>query len=342
MNNKFYMMRKHCIYIPFAIVFFSIMKPFCSNAQGKIENDTSYYVTYPDKLTVRTYLSQKYAHFTLPALDDKAAQDLEYKSNSKLSMGAGVTYHNFSLNVGYGAGFLNKDNEKGTTKTFDLQLHVYYHNKWVIDALGMFYHGYYLEKDSYTTNGNNFYTRPDIQLNLIGAAAYRLSNPERFSYHAAMTQNEWQKRSAGTLLYGGEAYYGVIKGDSALVPQQLGKNYPQDGINNINFFRVGPGIGYAYTLVMQKHFFATASLVGNLDFTASAEDGINGNNKKITLNPGLIYKAAIGYNSDSWGISATWAGNAAWLSSDLNSEKYFLPTGNYRIILAKKINIKKH
>jgi hypothetical protein len=52
-------------------------------------------------------------------------------------------------------------------------------------------------------------------------------NPQRFSFNAAMTQNEWQKKSAGSFMIGGLVYYGQIKGDSSLVPKQVENSFPK-------------------------------------------------------------------------------------------------------------------
>jgi len=320
----------------------SITRPCCCKAQNKFKYDSSYYTIYPDKLTVRTYLSQKYAHFDVPAFDGMGTHDLAYRSNSKMSTGIGATYHNLSLNVGYGFGLLNNNSNKGETKSLDVQAHIYYHNKWAIDLLGMSYKGYYLNQESNVTASSPYYLRPDIKLNVLGVAAYRVANSQRFSYTAGMTQNQWQKKSAGSFLYGGEIYYASVKGDSFFVPQQISKGFPQNGINQVNFLRAGAGVGYAYTLVIKKHFFATASVIGNLDINIATEDGINGKNKKTSLSPGTIYKAGIGYNGNSWALSATWAGMASWFTTASSPERYFLPTGNYRIILSKRINLKKH
>ncbi len=99
---------------------------------------------------------------------------------------------------------------------------------------------------------------------------------------------------------------------------------------------MGPGIGYAYTLVIQQHFFITGSLIANLDLDFSSEKGINEDKNYITLNPATVFKTAIGYNSSTWDISCNWVGNAIWFKG-ASSAKYLLQTGNYRIILAKKI-----
>lgn len=319
------------------IIFFII--PFFISAQKPTRHDTDYYATYPNSITPRIYFSQKYAAFILPSLLTNQ-DNLRYAANTKLNFGVGATYHNFSANVSYGFGFLNRDIEKGETKSFDLQAHIY-RQKWAIDGLALFYKGFSLyPKDYGGSNSTAYYYRPDAKFNFFSLAAYRLPNGEKFSYRAAMIQNEWQKKSAGSLLVGGAASYGIIKADSALVPTLVENAFSQANIKKINFFNIGPGVGYAYTLVIEKHFFIMGSLIANAAISFSSEEGIDGITHKVSLNPDFIYKAATGYNSSSWNVSVNWVGNGLWVGSESTSKRYILPTGNYRIILSKKIDLK--
>src|SRR5580765_4574110 len=116
---------------------FLLVIPICCSlvclAQKDFPHDTAYYETFPDKFAVRLFLSKKYVHLNFPS--GRSAQDLEYKANPKLNLGVGVTIKNFSINLFNGFGFLNhKDDPKGKTKGFDLQIHVY-PRKWSIDLL---------------------------------------------------------------------------------------------------------------------------------------------------------------------------------------------------------------
>jgi hypothetical protein len=300
-------------------------------------------VTYPDKLTARLYLSQKFVRFTLPS--SGSAQNIQYRTNTKLNLGIGATFHNLSLSIFYGFGFLNNNNNtvsKGITKGLDIQFHLY-PRKWAIDLVALFPKGYYIAPKGYAAvNSNSYYYRPDVIMDVVGLSAYRVPDKQKFSYRAAMVQNEWQKKSAGSLLFGGEAYYGVIKGDSALVPKQIQSGFPQAGINNISFFRIGPGIGGAYTLVIKKHFFIMGSLVANLDLDFSSEEIPTAKNKKVALSPAAVYKGAIGYNSSTWAISAWLAGNAFFIKGASSSLDYFSPLGGFRIALTKKLGLRKH
>jgi Domain of unknown function (DUF4421) len=299
-------------------------------------HDTTFYEVYPGKVTTRFYFSQKYTSFTVQA--PGVTENLKFRPNTTLNMGIGATYHNFSLNLAYGFGFLNNDTEKGETKYLDLQTH-YYPGKWSIDFFGQFYKGYYLMPKGYASNSpGNYYQRPDLDVTHVGLAAYRILNNKKFSYNAAIVQNEWQKKSAGSFLVGGEMYYTVIKGDSALVPRNIENGYPQAGINKIGFFSFGPGLGYAYTLVVQKHFFITGSLTVNLNLGFSTESAYIYNGNATYVNPASIYRFAAGYNSRTWNVSVNWIGNRVPFRGESTSKNYLLQTGNYRIILSKKID----
>jgi hypothetical protein len=334
-------MKKYNIMFRFLAIlsFILVIKPYSSNAQKDFPHDTGYYETYRDKFTARLFLSRKYVHLNFPP--SGSGDDLEYKANAKLNLGAGISLPNFSVNVFYGFGFLNnKDKPKGKTKGLDIQLHLY-PRKWAIDVLGVFPKGFHLDKGIAAADANSYYYRPDIKTTLIGLSAYRVPNKQRFSYRAAILQTEWQKKSAGSILFGGQSYYGVIKGDSALIPKKLQSAYPQAGIHNVNFFSIGPGIGYAYTLVIAKHLFITGSLVGNIDFNFTNEEGSSKNNK-FALSPAEVFKTAIGYNSSIWNISANWTGNGLWFKGNSSSKDYFWPNGNYRFVVARRFTVKKH
>jgi hypothetical protein len=311
---------------------------FSDSLKNSFSIDNGYYIQYPRQFIFRIYLRSKFAPFTISS---NGKEDLNYKTNSKLGLGLGFTYKALTLNLAYGFNFLNPENGKGKTKGVDLQLHLY-PKKWAIDATGAFLNGYYLDPKDYNgLNLSDYYLRPDLQRNVIGLSAYHLSNSDKFSYKAAFTQRDWQITSAGSFLYGGEIHYGVVRGDSALVPFGASPDYVQAGIDKIQFFSIGPGIGYAYTLVLGKHFFVTASAIASLNVNLSAESTGIIKNTVTKILPAGNYKAAIGYNSDSWCVSAYLIGNALYAGSAVSHKEYFLPTGNVSFMVAKKFGTKR-
>ncbi len=323
------------------IAFTFLLAPNNAQAQRKkYLHDSTYYEMYPDKLTTRLYVGQKITRFTIPS--SGTAENIQYQANHKVNLGLGFTWHNYTLSAFYGFGFLNKDTKlKGKTKGLDLQLHLYPH-KWAVDVLVVMPKGMYINPKGYAAaNSSSYYYRPDVKERLWGVSAYKVPNKEKFSYRAAINQNEWQKKSAGSVLYGGEAYFGILEGDSALVPKAIQSGFPQAGITEMRYITIAPGIGYAYTLVLDKHFFIMGSLVGNLDVNFTTEEIGSAMNKKTSVSPSGVYKAAIGYNSSTWGFNLSLLGRASLVKAASSTKDYFLPAGGYRIALSKKIQLKK-
>lgn len=314
------------------IIILVTFQSHCS-AQASRGNDTTYYIFFPESLLGRFYLSQKHTSFKIKSKD---AKDLAYLPNTNLNLGIGATWHNISLNLALGFGFLNNDDDKGKTKYIDLQAHLF-KPKWVTDFYGQFYKGYHLNPKGFAAKpGESYYYRPDINVTLIGIGQYYIFNSTRFSYRAALIQNEWQKKSAGTFLVGAEAFYGVLNGDSALVPKSIENQYPQKGIHRVDHLSVGPGAGYAYTFVIAHHIFLTGSLTGNLNLCYANESDYDTHKNNFSLNVVPAVKAAAGYNSRNWIISVQYMGNELPFKGATDENKYSIQTGNYRFIISKR------
>src|SRR5258705_12952733 len=111
-----------CLFFSASLIL-TMLPGFITAQRKKVPVDNGYYITYPDKLLLRLYLSQKFAPFTISATGND--RDLNYKTNSKLALGIGATYQNLTLNLSYGFSFLNKDKGRGKTKGLDFQFHLF-------------------------------------------------------------------------------------------------------------------------------------------------------------------------------------------------------------------------
>ena len=309
------------------------------NSKHQDDHDTSYYSTYRSMLTGRGYLSRKYN--VLSFNPPEAVPSFQYRATTSLNAGIGATYHAFTLNIGVGISKFNPDDEKGHTKYLDLQGH-FYARKWNIDLLGEFYHGLYLTPEGLAApTGEKYYLRPDMGLSLIGFAFYRALNEKKFSYQAGLLQNEWQKKSAGSILIGGEIYYGAIYGDSTLMPTVIDQKASALAIDRFHFFSFGPGVGYAYTLVIRKHFFILGSATINLAFRYSSE--ISSLNEEhgshLGFRPNYILHAGAGYNSDTWDLSVLWVDTELFMKGETSGYNYTSGVGNYRLIYARRFHL---
>jgi hypothetical protein len=335
------MMQQYRYVVLVSFLSMAVIIPTTSFSQRKASTrNTSYVEQYTNKWTVRIFSGKKYAPFELPAPNNNF-QDLVYKPNTKFTLGIGVTYKNLTANLGFGVGFLNKDynkDGKGDTKGLGLDIHLF-PKRYAIDLIGIFHKGHNLNPRGTAASPGNYYFRPDTKINLIGLAGYVLTNADRFSYRASFAQNQWQKKSAGTVLYGGEANYITFAGDSALVPKAVQGSYPQAGVTKVKVFSIGPGVGYAYTLVLAKRFFATGSLIGNVQFNFSDEERGTTSAKKTSVKPAAVYKAAVGYNGARWSLAATTAGNGYVFAAASSNKNYLMQSGNFRLTLAHKFGV---
>ncbi len=291
--------------------------------------DEDYYESYTDHITSRIYFSRKYTSLILRARE--SVDDLRYRPNTTLNFGVGATYGWFTLNLAYGFDFLNQgDKAKGTTHYLDLQSHVYT-RKMSIDLFGQFYKGFYLSPRGTGSNDGQYYLRPDIKVRHMGVAAYYILDWKHLSMRAAMLQTEWQKKSAGSLLIGGESYYGYSKADSAMVPHALAGQYSQRGITRFRYFDIGPGIGYAYTFVWKEHFFAMGGVTGSIPLNFQKEWRGKGTvgESKFSISPDLMLRVGIGYSNERMNISMTWVNNT--FETKGSAGKYQIRTGNVRL-----------
>jgi len=302
--------------------------------------DTSYVKPYVTDVTGRLFFSQKYTGVRIPG--SASYPSFRYRPNTRLTLGVGVTYRSVSLNFAYGLPLLNDDNAiKGKTRYIDLQGH-FYPRKFAIDFFGQFYKGYYLSPENFVPGYPGYFIRPDLRVRMVGLAAYYVFNNHRFSYRASMIQNERQIKSAGTFLIGGEFFYGTLHSDSVLVPAPIADQYPQSEVNRLRFAKIGPGIGYAYTFVYKKHWFATGSITINPSIDFIRENTIGNtyrDNFSISLN--YMTRLAVGYNSRRWIYTASWIENTVVMKGSYNVANYKINTGVYRVTIARRFSVNR-
>lgn len=299
------------------------------------QHDTTYYQSFQQDIIGRVFLSQKYTSVELKKGND--APRLRYKPNTNLNLGIGATYRNFTLNLAYGFGFLNNDDEKGKTKKLDLQARLY-GRKWATDLYGQFYKDYYeYPRGRGSADNKNYYLRPDLRVNLVGVSAYRILNYKRFTLHPAFTQDEIQKKSAGSILVGAQVYYGDVRGDSAIVPSQLASFYDRRAISKVKVFEIGPGVGYAYTQVLPYNLYLTGSFTLNVNLGLVHEIGLSESSNRVSVNPNMLYRIGGGYNNGNWNVNAFWVNSRLTAKGIPIGNTYLLNTGNYRIIFSKRI-----
>lgn len=330
------MTTRHCFLLPVFLL-------LCSRAQAqlnwlKTENDSAYVNDHSNDLTVRLYGSNKFTNYRIIDRDDDTRQ--EYKPNDRFNIGIGANYKFIGLNIGFSFPFINNDNNKfGKTRYLDLQSHLYF-RKLAIDFIGQFYKGYYISSPDLPPNfsGIRYPYRPDLVTNNIGINTQYIFNDRRFSYRATFLQNEYQKKSAGSALIGGNINFIRIKGDSTLVRQELWNNFDY---SRSNIFNLGVNGGYAYTFVIRRHFFITASLVGGLGVNITRLQDADGGNtrQQAGVHYGYTVRTGAGYNSERYYAGLQYVLLTSQDDTPIEGISQSFSTGNFRINFARRFKI---
>jgi hypothetical protein len=313
-----------------------------------VDYDTNYISTYLTDYTTRLYGSAKYGY--MDYYDREQEKKMSYRPNNKVLLGVGVNHGILGLNIGINFPFVNDDDDKyGKTKYSDFTARVF-SPRFNLTLYLQNYKGYYLKNTGDMVNGwqtgDDYYIRGDVFSRTVGLEVNYIFNSDRFSYRAAILQNEWQKKSAGTLLAGVSFIYSMNKGDSVLVPPDAYFNafFDDHPFDRSNIFTAGPAIGYAYTLVIKKHVFlmGSANLCGNLGFTRLV-DSDGGTKVKSGLTFGLRpeFIVSAGYNSARWYFGASFVNMIVMTQGPVNSSFVSYDTGMLRLNFVRRFATKK-
>lgn len=334
-----------CLYFPLS----GQKKTFLQKAGGWLEseNDTTYIEEHTKDITARLFGSRKYNYYDI--VDNRNGKDQEvlYRPNTPFNVGFGFNYRFIGINIAFNLPVINKQDKYGETKFLDLQSHLYT-RRLVLDFYGQFYRGYYIANTN-TLFGTPAATgpvmlRPDVKNMNLGLNVQYVFNSKRFSYRAAYLQNDYQKKSAGSLLIGGEIFGFRMKGDSSLIPSNIPK---ENFFNDVKFYRTriistAANAGYAYTFVYKKHFFATVSLSGSLGVNHTIMQLTGGGElRKTGIQFNNTVRASIGYNSSRYFAGIHYVDMTTRSGSPVENTYQAMGAGNFRISLVRRFTLKK-
>ncbi|NIG53633.1 DUF4421 domain-containing protein [Chitinophaga sp. Cy-1792] len=312
----------------------------------KSEPDTAYLKDLTEDLTFRFYGSRKYSKYDI--VDIKKKKDILYRPNSPFNIGFGANYKFIGLNLGFNFPFVNRHNDKyGKTNYLDLQSHVYL-RKLVIDLYASVYKGFYVANAEQVygkdyTSQNPYPQRPDMRNTTLGLNTQYIFNDKKFSYRAPNLQNEYQKKSAGSLIVGGDFFYVKVKGDSSLIPSNIADT---GFLHDIHYYRTDifsstANVGYAYTLVIERHWFVSLSVTGGIGVNRT---NLYLENGKVTRDFGWqinnTVRASIGYNSVKYFAGIHYVGNTNRSEMALPNTYQTFGAGNFRVSVVRRFVLK--
>jgi len=230
----------------------------------EVKKDSNYIESYFNDLIVRIYSGEKTHSLELSDLNEPYR--LKYLPNGYFNLGAGFSYRSFGISLATKIPvFQNSSIKHGDTKRFGIQYYLY-SGKFSVDVLTSFSKGYYLNRSfshlaSYAKDRE--YQRPDMSSANLGITVNYIFNNSRFSYKAAFSDNEKQKKNAGSMIAGGSIFSYQTIADSAFVPREIKSDYFQKSrdVSKSGVLAFNANLGYAYSFVFFKNGIFTLSYI---------------------------------------------------------------------------------
>lgn len=316
-----------------------------ANAQNE-KYDTLYIEDHSHNLTVRVTAGNVFLGYKLGQRGFGNA--LVYKSNDNFNLGAGFNYKFVGITISFKAPFVNNDQMRfGKTEKINLQTHIY-QRKYTLDIYGQYTKGYYTRSKDILKEPVKFedvILRPDLQTTSIGINAHYIFNNRRFSYRASFIQNEYQKKSAGSLIGGGGVHYFNIKADSSLIPADVKLGFFNDyKFNRSRIICVAVNMGYAHTIIIKRHYFLTGALIGGVGFDVSSLEHEKDMTEiaKINLQLNGLLRVAVGYNWTKYIVSIQFLDYIIKNYSPVSNSWQQLESGSFRVTLSRRFYVNRH
>jgi hypothetical protein len=263
-----------------SVLWLSVIIPVLGIAQE--EQDTTYFRTFPEKITVRAALLN--TSNDVRVTDRETADRFLLKPNTKEYLGLSVLFRSVELDLGYSPKFLRDNKDNGDSKLFTMNFRMFL-GKWMqtID--------FYSQKSFTLSLNDTEVILPNVRSLKIGGGTSYIFN-ENFSFRAIGFQNEWQQRSAGSFIPRFTFYYSEFDFDIDSVQEF------------IHTYDIAVGPGYYYNLVIGRNFIISAG--GNVGA------GVNFSSDNTESATTFLFEAnarsAVGYNSERFfaGVNANY------------------------------------
>lgn len=307
---------------------------FLSRRYNKITYDTNY-IKRPDcKWTFKLRTMTLMQEFSTKGEFEGTTFESNLSTGLKPKLNVQVGYMGIAL-----AGGISFNKLKGSKdRDFDIKLNMYgkkfgfelglsgiesLHGNYILDVPGM--DGIYIDDSLYIDFPLDF----EVPEGKVSQAVFNFNfyyafNNKKFSYPAAFTQMFIQKKSAGSLLAGGEIHVNVIN---------IGDTLAEDELFRLRNVTYGLGVGYGYNLVLPHRWLIHASALPYLVLYSKTDvrNYMQGNGHTVTANfpeVFIIGKVAIVHDFNSrWFAGAT--GQLNW--SNVNSKKVKTGNSQYQI-----------
>lgn len=309
---------------------------FLSRRYNKITYDTNYIKRPNCKWTFKLRTMTLMQTFHTNGEFEGTTFESNISTGLKPKLNVQVGYMGIAL-----AGGISFNKLKGSKdRDFDIKLNMYgkkfgfelglsgiesLHGDYILDVPG--WDGVYIDDSIWVA----FPLKVEVPEGKVSQAVFNFNfyyafNNKKFSYPAAFTQMFIQKKSAGSILAGGELHVNVIN---------IGDTIDNDELFRLTNVTYGLGVGYGYNLVLPHRWLIHASALPYLVLHSktTVRNYMQGDRHSVTADfpeVFIIGKAAIVHDFNArWFAGAT--GQLNW--SNVNSKKVKTGNSQYQVFI---------
>lgn len=254
--------------------------------------DSTYRVNYFENIIIKVFSTTNINRLRIQSFGGQENFNLE--PQGEYFLGLSLDYKWFGVSLSYTPEFLIRENDRGLSndaKSISASLNFFYSDRWRQEFKYTYIKSFSNNSDSNLTSSADF---SNTQLNLFRGSTFFIANPN-FSYRSYYAQLERQLKSTGSLIPRLMYSYAYTK------PNIIFDNPQSVVIDKIESFDIIAQIGYMYTFVVNKKWYATLGLHGGVGYNYSKyhlmdTDDTSFNSNYLTIET----DAAIGYNSYRW------------------------------------------
>ena len=287
------------------IVFFLAGWPAVWSQQAAV--DSSNFESYFDKILIKLNVSSQSDQYSLR---EKNATGLALRANTEYKVFLSLDYEFIGFSYGFSPRlfYANNDDDLKGHSSFTNYKFQFFPGQWLQTVSYDRTKGYYVENSGDFLPGwqkgvDAYLQVPNLKSVQWAGSTFYVINRD-FSFKNLIYQTQWQKRSAGSfvpsLFYDYTRYSFDLMGVQAL----------QKDVN------LRLGLGYYYTFIMGKHFFAAPSLVPSIGVRFSGyrsdEGGSVSNEHNTYFTRFLEGGLKVGFNAKRWVAGGGFSFNVNW------------------------------
>lgn len=260
--------------------------------------DPLYRVNYFENIILKSTLTSDVANLSMK--NGRTGEEINIKPIAEHLISLSFDYKWIALGISFAPKFLlDSDNhELDESNSFGMSLNFFYSDRWRQELSYKQYNGFISTSSS---SNHNEALLANTTLETIGGSTYFIAN-RNYSFRAHYAQTERQLKSAGSLIPKLNYTYGVTK-------PNIVSTDTNNEIEVIKNFDMRLLLGYLYTFVHNKKWFATAGIHPGIGHNNGQYEYAGGYPGKETFN--TVYFAfntelGLGFNNYRWFFGANY------------------------------------